>query len=63
MSQKVNCPRPGCGTETTANDAKKLVTHKLPDGWRTCAASGATLSEAAQMAEPSNVLSEAVAYE
>lgn len=30
----------------------KLGTHKLPDGWRTCAASGATPREAKDYPEP-----------
>lgn len=60
MSVRVNCPRPGCGTETTANDATKLVTHKLPDKWRVCAASGKTMEEAAAMEAPEMVWSEEV---
>lgn len=45
-SYPANCPRPGCGTPTEVNAFGKLRMHKLPDGWRRCAASGATLLEA-----------------
>lgn len=51
LNPKVHCPRPGCGAETRLSRADKLVTHKLPDGWRVCAASGSTLLEA-QMYDP-----------
>lgn len=52
MKIEVLCPRPGCGTLTGVSQSGKLSTHKLPDGWRACAASGATQEDAAVFPSP-----------
>lgn len=52
MNIEINCPRPGCGTLVGVSQSGKLATHKLPDGWRTCAASGATSEDAAVLHRP-----------
>lgn len=53
MRFEIDCPRRGCGTTVSVTQTGKLDTHKLPDGWRTCAASGATAEDAAIMPPPS----------
>lgn len=50
----INCPRTGCETTTEVNAFGRLRTHKLPDGWRTCAASGKTPDQAGEMDPPQN---------
>lgn len=52
MSDTAYCPRNGCGEPVRINQAGKIDTHKLPDGWRACAASGETLDDAAKMSPP-----------
>lgn len=52
MKEHINCPRPGCGTKTMLSYGGVIETHKLPDGWRTCAASGTRTNEASEMSPP-----------
>lgn len=51
-AQPIKCPRTGCGTDTEVSRFGLLRTHKLPDGWRTCAASGATPRDAKEFIPP-----------
>lgn len=52
---EIECPRKGCGAPVTVNKAGIILTHKLPDGWRTCAATGKTVEVAVTLPEPEAV--------